>query len=428
MAVTREQVNEILKIKENYELPEKLLADMLDDERRQEVFGQFLNLENDLSKDFLRDYFQEEHGDRNALKQDYTPDAICKIIAGIISEDKPQIIGDICAGSGALTISAMIENDGANYIYCEELSKRVLPILIFNLAIRNMAALVNNGDSLKMEFEAAYKITPGERFSSVEKIEAVEPEKVDAIISNPPYSLKWEQKEDERFEGFGIAPKTKADYAFLLHGLSLLKDDGVMVVVLPHGVLFRGSKEADIRKALIEKNHIEAVIGLPDHLFMNTGIPVCLVVLRKKRREKGILFINADKEFVKGSPQNYMTDEQIEKVVRTYLECEEIEKYSHLAHRSEVEENDYNLNIPRYAANFEEEPVPDINESLKELIQIDKEIAKIEKEMLPFFKDMVGTDPEEEKDCRKTERIYSRFIKSKYSDDAEEQQAIEVDL
>lgn len=428
MTVTREQVNEILGIKENYELPEKLMADMLNDERRQEVFKKFLELEDDLTRDFLRDYFQEEHGDRDALKQDYTPDAICKIIAGIIFEDNPKTIGDICAGSGALTISAMTKNDGVKRIYCEELSKRVLPVLIFNLAIRNMAAIVNNGDSLKKEFEAAYKITPGERFSSVEKIETVEPPTVDAVISNPPYSLKWEQSEDERFEGYGIAPKTKADYAFLLHGFSLLENDGVMVAVLPHGVLFRGGKEGDIRKALIEKNHIEAVIGLPDHLFANTGIPVCLIVLRKKRREKGILFINADKEFIKDSPQNYMTDEQVNKVINTYLECDEIEKYSHLATRREVEENGYNLNIPRYASNFEDEPVPDINESLKELTEIDREIAKTEKELLPFLKDMVGTGPEEEKDCRKTERIYSRFIKSKYASDAEEQQIMEIEL
>ena len=220
------------------------------------------------------------------------------------------------------------------------------------------------------------------------------PRSFDAVVANPPYSAHWDNNEnklkDARFKDYGkLAPKTKADYSFVLHSLYHLNDEGTMAIVLPHGVLFRGAAEGEIRKNLIEHrdgNHIYAVIGLPSNLFYGTGIPTIVMVLKKMRTSKDIFFIDASNEFLKVKNQNKLTDENIEKIVKTYRERKDVPKYAHLASIEEIRQNDYNLNIPRYVDTSEEEEEIDIEEIKKLLAQDKKEIEELEAQIAEQFK------------------------------------------
>lgn len=209
--------------------------------------------------------------------------------------------------------------------------------------------------------------------------------KFDVIVANPPFSLPWKSDgdpvlaSDDRFSEYGkLAPKNKADYAFVAHMIYHLEDNGVMAVVLPHGVLFRGGAEGIIRKHIVDnQNYLDAVIGLPSNLFFGVSIPATILILKKNRENEDILFIDASKEFEKGKNQNNLSDENIKKIFETYTERKEIEKYSHLASLEEIRENDFNLNIPRYVDSFEEEEeieIKDVSEELKELQKEEKEI------------------------------------------------------
>src|SRR5699024_1851993 len=170
-------------------------------------------------------------------------------------------------------------------------------------------------------------------------------------MANPPYSLKWDttnREEDARFRDYGVAPKNYADYAFLLHSLYHLKDDGRMAIVLPHGVLFRGGAEGKIRRQLIENNNLSAVIGLPANIFTNTSIPTVVLILEKNRSTNGVLFIDGSKGFEKQKKNNVLRDEDIDKIFDAYVGHTDIEKFAHYADTTEIKENDFNLNIPRY--------------------------------------------------------------------------------
>ena len=213
-------------------------------------------------------------------------------------------------------------------------------------------------------------------------------------MANPPYSAHWNNKEredDQRWREYGVAPKTKADYAFLLHCLYHLKDNGRMAIILPHGVLFRGAAEGRIRKALIDKHQIETVIGFPDKLFLNTSIPVCVLILRKNRVESDILFVDASKDFEKVKKQNHLRPEDVEKIVETVVNRKEIEKYSHIATLDEIKENEYNLNIPRYVDTFEEAEPIDIVEVSSEIQKINAEIKQTETEFLAMLDELAVT-------------------------------------
>lgn len=225
------------------------------------------------------------------------------------------------------------------------------------------------------------------------------PRMFNVVVANPPYSAHWDNKEredDPRWREYGIAPKTKADYAFLLHCLYHLDDSGRMAIVLPHGVLFRGGAEGRIRKSLIEKHQIEAVIGFPDKLFLNTGIPVCVIILRKHRAQSDILFVDASKGFEKVKSQNQLRQEDIDKIVETVINREEIEKYSSIATLEEIKENDYNLNIPRYVDTFEEEEPIDIKEVTGELVKVEAEIESHQSELMSMLQELVAFTPEEQ--------------------------------
>src|SRR5699024_3231570 len=186
------------------------------------------------------------------------------------------------------------------------------------------------------------------------------------------------------------APKSKADFAFIQHMVHYLDDEGTMAVVLPHGVLFRGAAGGTIRKYLIEeKNYLDAVIGLPANIFYGTSIPTCVLVSKKCREEEhDVLFIDASNEFEKGKNQNHLTDEQVDKIIDTYKNRETVDKYSYVASLKEIEENDYNLNIPRYVDTFEEEEPIDLDQVQQDLNQIDDEIADVEQEINKYLKEL----------------------------------------
>ena len=201
------------------------------------------------------------------------------------------------------------------------------------------------------------------------------------MVANPPFSYRWDANEavseDVRFKNYGLAPKSAADFAFLLHGFHYLKDDGVMAIILPHGVLFRGGAEAKIRRKLLDDGHIDTVIGLPANLFYSTGIPVCILVLKKCKKPDDVLFINASEHFEKGKRQNYLSDKHIEKIIDTYRQRpERIERYARRVGMDEIEANDFNLNISRYVSTAEPEEEINLGAVHTELKQIEKQIQE----------------------------------------------------
>lgn len=225
------------------------------------------------------------------------------------------------------------------------------------------------------------------------------PRMFNAVMANPPYSAHWDNKEredDPRWREYGVAPKTKADYAFLLHCLYHLDDKGRMAIILPHGVLFRGAAEGRIRKSLIDKHQIEAVIGFPDKLFLNTPISVCVVILKKNRSNSDILFVDASREFQKIKSQNKLRSEDVDKIVDTVIHRKEINKYSKIATLDEIKENDYNLNIPRYVDTFEEEEPIDIEAVADDLLQIESELTRHHRQLMGMLQDLVASNPEDQ--------------------------------
>ncbi|KAA8832598.1 N-6 DNA methylase [Bifidobacterium tissieri] len=379
-----DRVNGLFGVSESFELPTVLMRKLSDPAERERLFAGFLGFAGDLSYDLFIDYFQEGHADRAKLKQDYTPRELAALVASIVGESASY--GDICAGSGSLTIAAWNRNPAA-FFYCEEYSAHVLPLLLFNLAIRNMDALVVHGDSLTRECFKAYRLEPGERFSSIREMDGRPDVKVDCIVSNPPYSMKWTPVDDERFHGYGLPPASKSDYAFMLHAMSLLDDDGRAVFILPHGVLFRGQKEEGIRRTLVERGQLETIIGLPDKLFLNTGIPVCVIETAKTRRDHGdVLFIDASRDYAKESKRNRLRPEDASRILTAVQDRSDVPKYAHLATFDEIEENGFNLNIPRYVDTFEPEPLPDLAGLMRDIAGLNGRIHDTETGLA----DMVG--------------------------------------
>lgn len=229
------------------------------------------------------------------------------------------------------------------------------------------------------------------------------PEFFDAVVANPPYSLKWDNAEsklkDPRFKDYGkLAPKSKADYAFVEHGIYHLKPSGRMAIVLPHGVLFRGAAEGTIRKAIIDKNYLDAVIGLPSNLFYSTGIPTVILVFRKDRKTNDVLFIDASQHFEKDKKQNRLREEDINLILETYKNRQDVDKLAHVATLEEIKDNDYNLNIPRYVDTFEEEEPIDLDDVNRQLAEVNEEIARLEKELETMLAELVPTDQNDEDD------------------------------
>ncbi|MCB1796487.1 MAG: N-6 DNA methylase, partial [Candidatus Competibacteraceae bacterium] len=227
---------------------------------------------------------------------------------------------------------------------------------------------IYHGDSLTNDWDRLSEMNPAKKL------------KCDAVIANPPFSYRWEPTEalgeDFRFKGYGLAPKSAADFAFLLHGFHFLGDEGTMAIILPHGVLFRGGVESRIRTKLLKDGHIDTVIGLPANLFFSTGIPVCILVLKKCKKPDDVLFINAAEHYEKGKRQNQLLREHIDKIVDTYQYRREEERYARRVALEEIENNDYNLNISRYVSTAESEEEIDLAAVHLRLADIEKRIAE----------------------------------------------------
>lgn len=318
----------------------------------------------------------------------YTPQAVSKILTKIAiagQENKKGLsVYDPCMGSGSLLLNAKKYSTEPNYIkyYGQELMTSTYNLARMNMFLHGIVPenqKLRNGDTLDGDWPTD------------------EETDFNMVLMNPPYSAKWSASagflQDERFSDYGVlAPKSKADYAFLLHGLYHLKNNGTMAIVLPHGVLFRGATEEKIREKLLRSGNIYAVIGLPANLFYNTSIPTCIIVLKKHREGRDVLFIDASKKFDKGKKQNTMTDEHIDAVIDLYNKRETVEKESYLASFEDLEKNDFNLNIPRYVDNFEKEEEVDINALLAEMKQTDAEIEQVQGEFVSLLKELTSSD------------------------------------
>ena len=377
----------LLGVKESYQLPDTLMSALLDNERRESLLGEVASSIEGDKTDPLRDYFQDHHSNREAMMQDYTPDCLCELMSRL-APDAPRML-DLCSGTGALTI--FTAKPGAE-VRCEELSERVLPVLLMNLALRNVGGIVVRRDVCADVAFGAYRLTPGERFSGIEPCDPPEARPVPLCVSNPPYSLKWSGADASlRTFGWDLPPKSKADYLFVLDALARLDDDGTAIFILPHGVLFRGASEGKIRRELVERDLIDAVIGLPDNMFMSTGIPVCVVVFKRHKTRDGVLFVDASKGFEKRGKLNAMREEDVARIVDVYRNRRNIDKFAHVSMLEEMRENDYNLNIPRYVDTYEYVEPPNLIDCMNDLIRIDEDIRAKEMEIAESLSKLVGT-------------------------------------
>ena len=326
----------------------------------------------------------------------YTPQSVSTLLTHIVTsgyEDKKGFSAyDPAMGSGSLLLNVRKYIQSADSIeyYGQEIKTSTYNLARMNMIIHGVSATnqhLHNADTLDKDWPAD-EVTD-----------------FDAVMMNPPYSQKWSADKgflnDPRFSDYGVlAPKSKADYAFLLHGLYHLKSTGTMGIVLPHGVLFRGAAEGKIRQKLLEKGYIYAVIGLPAGIFYSTGIPTIIMVLKKDRPGRDVLFIDGSKEFVKGKPQNTLTDANIERLYKAYKDRKDEEKFCHVATFEEIQENDFNLNIPRYVDTFEPEPDVDLGELNKEMAETNEQIKANEKELLAMLKELTTTDTKKAKDLQ----------------------------
>jgi type I restriction enzyme M protein len=309
----------------------------------------------------------------------YTPQQISTILSKIATLDSQdpttglrthlKAVLDFACGSGSLLLNVrkQLGSKGIGKIYGQENN-----ITTYNLARMNMLLHgvkdtefeIHHGDTLLNEWDVLKEMNPAKKLE------------FDAIVANPPFSLRWEPKEemsnDFRLNGYGVAPKSAADFAFLLHGFHFLHQQGVMAIILPHGVLFRGGVEERIRTKLLKEGNIDTVIGLPANLFFSTGIPVCILVLKKCKKYDDVLFINASEYFDKGKRQNQLSEAHIEKIVETYKHRSEADKrYSRRVPMSEIAENGYNLNISRYVSTSKTEATIDLTKTHQELQTIE---------------------------------------------------------
>jgi type I restriction enzyme M protein len=327
----------------------------------------------------------------------YTPQQISDILSAIVTLDSQEPktgpkkrldnVLDFACGSGSLLLNVrkkVAEAGGT----IGKISGQEKNITTYNLARMNMLLHgvkdtefeIFHGDTLLNEWDMMREQNPAKKPS------------FDAIVANPPFSYRWEPTDaladDVRFKSHGLAPKSAADFAFLLHGFHYLKDEGVMAIILPHGVLFRGGAEERIRTKLLKDGHIDTVIGLPANLFYSTGIPVCILVLKKCKKPDDVLFINAAEHFEKSKRQNQLTDAHIAKIIKTYQFREEEARYSRKVEMAEIEKNDFNLNISRYISTAVGEAEIDLDATHRDLLKIEDDIAKAKAKHNDFLKEL----------------------------------------
>lgn len=329
----------------------------------------------------------------------YTPQQISSILSSIVildSQDpttgkkkKLERVFDMTCGSGSLLLNVrkQMKDSGGTIgkIYGQEKNITTYNLARMNMLLHGMKdseVEIFHGDSLLNDWELLRETNPAKQI------------KFDGIVANPPFSLRWEPNEamgeDFRFKNYGLAPKSAADFAFLLHGFHFLSQEGTMAIILPHGVLFRGGAEERIRTKLLKDGHIDTVIGLPSNLFFSTGIPVCILVLKKCKKSDDVLFINASDSdnFEKGKRQNKLLPEHLEKIVKTYQFRKEEDRYSRCVSMEEIEKNEFNLNISRYVSTSKSEKEIDLKDVNKSLVEIEKDIVKYTQEHNKFLKEL----------------------------------------
>ena len=325
----------------------------------------------------------------------YTPQQISDILSAIVTLDSQEpktgarkridSVLDFACGSGSLLLNVR-KRMGARGI--GRICGQEKNITTYNLARMNMLLHgvkdtefeIFHGDTLTNDWDILRELNPAKK------------PQFDAIVANPPFSYRWEptdaMADDVRFKNHGLAPKSAADFAFLLHGFHFLKDEGVMAIILPHGVLFRGGAEERIRTKLLKDGHIDTVIGLPANLFYSTGIPVCILVLKKCKKADDVLFINAAEHFEKGKRQNRMTDDHIAKIIDTYQHRRAEDRYSRCVTMDEIEKNDFNLNISRYISTAETEQEIDLAATHAELVTIEASIKAATEKHNEFLREL----------------------------------------
>ena len=327
----------------------------------------------------------------------YTPQQISDILCAIVTLDSQEpktgtkkrleSVMDFACGSGSLLLNVRHRVKAAGgaigKIFGQEKN-----ITTYNLARMNMLLHgvkdtefeIFHGDTLENEWDILRELNPAKK------------PLFDAIVANPPFSYRWDPTEamgdDVRFKNHGLAPKSAADFAFLLHGFHFLKDEGVMAIILPHGVLFRGGAEERIRTKLLKDGHIDTVIGLPANLFYSTGIPVCILVLKKCKKPDDVLFINAAEHFEKGKRQNQLKPEHISKIVETYKTRKPEPRYARRVEMAEIEKNDFNLNISRYISTATAEEEIDLAAIHAELKEIEHTIQTATAKHNAFLKEL----------------------------------------
>lgn len=333
----------------------------------------------------------------------YTPQRISDILSAIVTLDsqapeqgrrkKLDAVLDFACGSGSLLLNVrhrLVEAGGQlGRIYGQEKNITTYNLCRMNMllhGVKDSEFDIYHGDTLTNDWDLLREVNPAKKPT------------FDAVVANPPFSYRWEpgssnasgseMSEDMRFKNHGVAPKSAADFAFLLHGFHYLKDDGVMAIILPHGVLFRGGKEKAIREKLLKDGHIDTVIGLPANLFYSTGIPVCILVLKKCKKPDDVLIINAAEDYDKGKRQNTLSEDHIKKIVGTYQFRGEEERYARRVSMEEIAENDYNLNISRYVSTAKPEKQIDLAKTHQELVELEKTIRKATKEHNKFLKEL----------------------------------------
>lgn len=345
--------------------------------------------------EYLIDQFAANSGKKAG--EFYTPQPISTILSEIVSLDSQdptrgyrkamKSVLDFACGSGSLLLNVrkhIVEAGGTiGKVYGQEKN-----ITTYNLARMNM--LLHG--MKETEFEIFHGDTLTNDWAMLKEENPAKKKTFDAVVANPPFSLRWEHTdalaEDFRFKSYGLASRSAADFAFLLHGFHFLSDEGTMAIILPHGVLFRGGVEERIRTKLLKEGHIDTVIGLPANLFYSTGIPVCIVVLKKCKRTDDILFINASEHFEKGRRQNSLRDKDIERIVETYKYRAEGERYARRVQMAEIEANGYNLNISRYVSTTVEEKRIDLSEVHRQLAENKAALAEAEAVHNAFLREL----------------------------------------
>ncbi|MCI1895003.1 MAG: type I restriction-modification system subunit M [Lactobacillus sp.] len=327
----------------------------------------------------------------------YTPHEVSVVLSRLATlgaaESGQFTVYDPTMGSGSLLLTVQNELKNGHQRGRVKFHGQELNTTTYNLARMNL--MMHGVDYQNMDLRNADTLEGDWPDGEVNGVD--HPRSFDAVVANPPYSANWDNNDnkmkDPRFKGYKkLAPKSKADYAFVLHGLYHLNATGRMAIVLPHGVLFRGAAEGMIRQAIIENNYLDAVIGMPASLFYSTSIPTVILVFKKNRKTKDILFIDASNDFEKGKKQNRLREQDIEKIISTYQARKNVDKYAHVASLDEIKENDYNLNIPRYVDTFEEEAPIDIADVKRQISDIDQQLAEVEMQFAAMESELVETE------------------------------------